>query len=37
MREEDDKFTATAVLEYNRSMTNDNQADQLSAFSEVKS
>lgn len=36
-REGDDKFTATGALESNRSLTNDNQATQLSAFSEVKS
>lgn len=35
--EGDDKFTTTGTLESNRSMTNDNQANYLSAFSEVKS
>lgn len=36
-REGDDKFTAIRTLESNRSVTNDNQANQLSALSEVKS
>lgn len=35
--EGDDKFTAIGVLKSNRSLTEDNQANQLSAFSEVKS
>lgn len=33
----DDKFTAFGALESNRSLTNDNQANQLSAFSKIKS
>lgn len=35
--EGDDKFTAIGVLKSNRSLTDDNQANQLSAFSEVES
>lgn len=35
-KEGDDKFTAIAPYESGRSMTDDKQADQLSAFSEVR-